>query len=248
MGSLGKNNPQIKRLYTFVYILYPLSTFIHLFCQRYLLPFHIVLFSPCFSFFLSLFMSMSTPLLHLAFASRSLCSLFLQVLSISCFLHYPLLSFSSHFFCSPYSSLPLAANPERSRPFCGGWGKVDTMWPRRAASPHRAGPQPGVTDGFFLLFSSAVEHRHTWWNHPAAIQGGETTVTVQDQGVSCWFILNWMHYCYAFKVMDLSKSVLKLWYVHYIGNVLTVVRNIESCVLLLIILFCSLIWNDFLEW
>lgn len=86
------------------------------------------------------------------------------------------------FIYSPPSHL--AADSERSRPFRWGWGKANAVWPCRAPSPHWAGPEPGVTDGFFLLILSAVKRRHTQWKHPAAIQGGETTVT--KLGVSCW--------------------------------------------------------------
>lgn len=165
--------------------------FIHLFLSSSICSLFTLCFSLRFSFFFlpAVYMSMSASLLHSN--SHSLCSLSAFSSSLLCL---PFLLFS--FFC-PSLCLLLAANPERGRPFCGGRGKVDAMWPCRAASPHRAGPQPGVTDGFFLLFSSAVEHRHTWWSHPAAIQGGETTVTVQDQGVSCWHILNWMHHYYG---------------------------------------------------
>lgn len=133
------------------------------------------LFSTLKSWFsLSLFYPSSyfLCLINLAFSAHLLCFRLLELLSIPCSLHYLPLSFSSHFFCSfllLFSSFPLVSNSERGRPFCGGWGKVDTMWPCWAASPHRAGPQPGVTDGFFLLFSSAVEHRPTWWNHPSAV-------------------------------------------------------------------------------
>lgn len=143
-----------------------------------LFPFFIL--TMWFSLFLFYPSSCFLGLIHLAFSSHLLCFHLLEVLSIPCSLHYPLLSFSSHYFCSfflLFLSFPLVSNSKRGRPFCGGWGKVDTMWPCWAASPHRAGPQPGVTDGFFLLFSSAVEHRPTWWNYPSAIQGGETTVT-----------------------------------------------------------------------
>lgn len=106
-----------------------------------------------------------SPLLQVPLNSSS-CPLY--------FSSFPPLSFCSFF--SPSSPIPIAANSERGRPFCGGRGQVDAMWPCRAASPHRAGPQPGVTDGFLLLPSAAVKHRRTWRNQPAAIQGGETTV------------------------------------------------------------------------
>lgn len=107
------------------------------------------------------------------------CSFFLNcnvpqcLLPLHCIPVLPFLLFCVSTF-SPSSSFHLAADPVRGRPFCGGWEQVDAMWPRGATSPYRVGPQPGVTDGFLLLFSSAIKHRCTWWNKPAAIQGGET--------------------------------------------------------------------------
>lgn len=171
-------------LYSFfgflVTVYFPFSYFVtifyhHIFVYSFSLP-----PSSCFLFACSTCSRL--PLLSLVASSFNY--FFLSINHFSLF--FP--SHSLSFLFSPSSSLPLAANPERGGPFCGGWGQVDAMWPRRAPSPHRAGPQPGVTDGFFLLFSSAVKHRRTWWNQPAAVQGGETAVTRSGGFLLAWLL------------------------------------------------------------
>lgn len=198
IGSLGRKNPDII-LWRYKVWTHLFTSFLNCVCSLSLwtfslpvvflfslplplsywpLPFYLNFFSSVFYHHIFIF---SIPfflcLLHLLSPLAAFVLLCCESLQFLLPLHYPLLSFSSHSFCSLFSPSLIVVNPERGGPFCGGWGQVDAMRPCRAASPHRAGPQPGVTDGFLLLFSSAVKHRRTWWNQPAAIQGGETTVT-----------------------------------------------------------------------
>lgn len=151
----------------------------------------------CLPVILPIFISFTSCLFfHVFLFACLLCSFPSGFLVVSAFIFLPLsiIHFSPLspipfvLLLLPPRSLPLAANPERGRSFCRGWGQADTMWPCRAASPYRAGPQPGVTDGFLLLFSSAVKHRRTWWNQPAAIQRGESTFTKSR----CFLLAGWL--------------------------------------------------------
>lgn len=98
------------------------------------------------------------------------------------------------------------------------------MRPRWAAPPHRAGSQPGVADGFLLRLGSAVKCRHTWWNQPAAIQGGETTVR-RSGGFPAG-----QSYFYTF------LSLLWSWIIHFAWTLIRV--NVFP-------VKCWVLWGDF---
>lgn len=128
------------------------------------------------------------------------------------------LVFSSHLSgvsLFPALSPSLAADSERSRPFCWGRGEVNAVWSCWAAQPHWAGPEPGVADGFFLLITSALKCRHTEWKHPAAVQGRKTTVA--RSGVSCWPISAELFGCCCCFLRELVLIVGKCQHSRHIG-------------------------------